>query len=227
MDPRFTLVLPIHNEAASLDACLSRFRAALERTGCEHEVILVENGSTDATWETANKWIAGFPGWRCIRREAANRSEALRFGVEEARGDRILLMDVDHYDLSFIDKARVAAAAGVFVIGSKHLAEGLDDRPKYRRWVSLVYNGILRRIWGWPISDVHGPKMFERGALDLGRLPPDLQVDIALLAQAYRRGSSFKEIPIIVREQRPSQRGGLFQLVFMLRTLGRSWNAAR
>ncbi len=88
MTPRFSVIVPVYNGEAHLDECLRRLcNQTVPRD--EYEVIVVDDGSTDATPEIA----AGHPV-RLIRQENAGRVEARNRGAREARSGDLVFCDV-------------------------------------------------------------------------------------------------------------------------------------
>lgn len=224
MEPAVSCVVPVYNEAETLAASLSRLAGALDRLGCGYELLLVENGSSDATAALAESLCSRDGRLRCLHLSASDRSEAIKLGLRQARGERLVVADVDHYDLTFFGRAWEELERGErrIVVGSKNAAGGRDGRPLFRHWVSHFFNGSLRALFGWRFSDVHGPKAFFRRDLDLRELDDSLPVDVALLALAHRSGLQGVEIPIVVAELRPPRKPGIRQLFFILEVLGRS-----
>lgn len=221
MKPSVSYIFPVYNEAESLESGVARLAGCLDRLGRDYELILVENGSRDATAALAESLCARDGRLRCLRLPASDRSDAMKLGLREARGERIVLADIDHYDLTFFGRAldELDRAERRIVVGSKHAAGSRDGRPSFRQWVSRFFNGALRRLFGWPFSDVHGPKAVRRRDLDPRGLDSSLPVDVALLALAHRSGLQGVEIPIVVAEIRPPRKPGIRQFFFILKVL--------
>ena len=96
-DARRTLscVIPCCNEAANLVKLLPRVADALDRCGCAWEVIVVDDGSTDATSLLLADW-ARQPGFRALQLSRNfGKEAALTAGLQAARGDAVLTMDGD------------------------------------------------------------------------------------------------------------------------------------
>lgn len=94
--PRISLILCTRNRAASLDACLATVRAAVEAFEGAAEVIVVDNGSSDATPETLARWSAqaAFP-LTVLTEPKAGVSRAKNRGIAAASGEILAFTDDD------------------------------------------------------------------------------------------------------------------------------------
>ena len=88
--PRISLVIPAHNEAAFLPACLAAARAAEARLAGGLEIVVVLNRCTDAT-----EAIARDAGCVIVREDAKNLSLIRNAGVAAARGEIVVTCDAD------------------------------------------------------------------------------------------------------------------------------------
>src|SRR6266550_7097692 len=94
--PLISLVVPLYKEAAYLRAFLSSVTAELGKTGCRYELIVVDDGSPDDTWNILSEEATGLSQLRALRLSRNFGKElALCAGLEHARGDAIIIMDGD------------------------------------------------------------------------------------------------------------------------------------
>lgn len=95
-DPYLSLVIPAYNEQENIPTLLERVRAALEQTGKPFEVVIIDDGSTDATPRLLAEGMAKFP-WLRVLRMAQNRGQSAAFdaGFKAARGQVIATIDAD------------------------------------------------------------------------------------------------------------------------------------
>ena len=211
--------MPAHNEAAFLDATVGEILRGLRSRDLTFEVLVVENGSTDATRTLAGDLAAREPEVVVHTRPVADYGEAIRDGILTARGDAVVLFDVDYYDLEFLDRALVRldeattssaapATAAAIVVGSKRAPGTSDTRPWPRRAVTAGFATILRLGFGLSVSDTHGMKLMRRTAVEplarQCRTGADL-FDTELILRAERAGLVVAELPVTVRELRPSR----------------------
>jgi glycosyltransferase involved in cell wall biosynthesis len=211
VSPALSVVLPAHNEAQFLDDTLTTIVAGLRVRSLAFEVFVVENGSTDTTADVARAFAAAAPEVHVQSRALADYGESLRSGLLAAGGDLVAMFDVDYYDLSFLDRAMACFEddpALVVVLGSKRAPGAGDHRPLVRRLVTAAFAGILRVGFGLTVSDTHGMKVLRRGPIEpiarACRSGTDL-FDTELVIRADRAGLRVAELPVEVRELRPSR----------------------
>lgn len=206
--PDLSIVIPVYNEEAILQAAILDLRERLSTFPEAHEILLAENGSTDRTLEIAADLSRRYPEVRFVSVGAPNYGEALRTGILEARAPLVVCDEIDLCDTDFHRRALDLLHTGTLdmVIGSKLLRGARDERPFFRHAASLVYNGLLRAAVGFPGTDTHGLKAFRREAI--APIVRACLVDRDVLAselvvRAYREGLRLREIPVRVLEKRP------------------------
>jgi glycosyltransferase involved in cell wall biosynthesis len=91
--PSLSVVIPVRNEAAHLPATIQALTAALEGSGFEAELVVVDDGSTDGSGDAARTSVEGRLPLRIVRRAGDGRFEARRAGLEAAEGELALLLD--------------------------------------------------------------------------------------------------------------------------------------
>src|SRR5712691_4332366 len=98
-DSRTTLisvVVPLYKEGPYLRAFLSELKSALHQTSCPFELVLIDDGSPDDTWQVITEEARALPTLRAVRLSRNFGKElALCAGLERARGDAVVLMDGD------------------------------------------------------------------------------------------------------------------------------------
>lgn len=102
-EPKVSIVLPLYNSAGELPSALSELD---KQTYRNREVILVDDGSTDDTWEVATRLSTGRPDIATIRTEHLGASHARNAGASKATGEIIFFAESDCvYDERFVQKA--------------------------------------------------------------------------------------------------------------------------
>ena len=206
-----TVVMPAHNEEGYLSTAVNDVVEALRSRELDFEVVVVENGSTDASAAVAQRVAADVREARAISLAEPDYGKALKTGFLEAQGDLVAIFDVDYYDFEFLDQALklIDQPDGPdVVVGSKRGAGAVDTRAWKRRTVTAVFSLILRLGFGLKVSDTHGIKVVRRAPLkDLAaacRYGTDIY-DTELILRAERAGLKVVAIPVTVEERRPSR----------------------
>jgi glycosyltransferase involved in cell wall biosynthesis len=207
--PRITIVIPVYNEEAILEAAVKDLIDRLEPFGVSYELVLAENGSKDRTVELAEGLSKRFPAVRSFSLGEPNYGKALRRGILEAHGDIVICDEIDLCDTDFYRRALALLEGGQadFVVGSKVLDSSSDERPFMRHAATLIINGMLRVTLGFKGTDTHGLKAFKRSAVvpvaERCIVDKDLFAS-ELVIRAERAGTvRIKEIPVRVLEKRP------------------------
>jgi hypothetical protein len=206
-----SIVIPVHNEAQHLEAHMSAFLDSVppELAGMLHEVILVENGSTDGTRDACARLKERYS--KLIRVCVLSRGsygEAVKTGMLESTGTHLSILECDVLDWHFVSRSIVLFREGFaqFIVGSKRHKDAVDRRPFKRRAMTALYNLIFLRLGlGYPGTDTHGLKSIEtecakhlcRAAVTTDEV---FQTEIVLLA--WRMGVHIEEVPIQIREMR-------------------------
>lgn len=224
MDPELSVVVPAYNEAGRLGSTLDRISAYLVRRWPEHEIVVVDDGSTDGTAELVRAHPA--PHLRLLV-QPANRGKgaALRRGVLASRGARVLLCDADLStpieDLELLTPHLDAGAA--LVLGSRAVAGSRVEihQPRHRELMGKTFNLIIRALGTGPFRDTQcGFKLLTGAAAhDLfSRLTVDgFAFDVELVWLARRRGYEVHEVGVRWRDAVGSRVNPLVDPLVMLR----------
>jgi glycosyltransferase involved in cell wall biosynthesis len=138
-----SFIVPAHNEEAWVGGCISAIRSAMEFVGEPHEVIVVDDASTDATASVAQQH-----GVCVIRVEHQQISATRNAGVRQARGDILFFVDADTLvNAQVIQSALRSVCAG---------AVGGGCVPRFEGWLPLWWRlvypftvGVVRLL-RWP-----------------------------------------------------------------------------
>jgi glycosyltransferase involved in cell wall biosynthesis len=209
--PEISVVMPAHNEEGLLDTTLSDVTKALRGRELRFEVLVVENGSTDATLAGARAFAAADGSVVVLTRPTADYGAAMRAGILAATGTVVVVFDVDYYDADFVDRVLPSLTVDggpAIVVGSKRAPGTTDTRPWPRRAITAGFATVLRFGFGLTVSDTHGMKAMRREVVEpivrRCRNGSDL-FDTELVLRADRAGLGVAEVPVTVEERRPSR----------------------
>lgn len=201
--PLLSIIIPAHNEEHRLPPCLEKIDAFLKTQTYAAEVIVVENGSSDQTFEIAQQFAQTHSYVRALQVDTRGKGLAVKAGMLNAQGEYRFICDVDlsmpieeivkflpphsdHYDIS---------------IGTREgkLARRIDE-PEYRHLMGRINNLIIKLTILRGFEDTQcGFKMFNRlSAEDLFNVQrmSGIGFDIELLYVAKKRGYKIREVPI-------------------------------
>jgi glycosyltransferase involved in cell wall biosynthesis len=223
MRPLLNLTLPVFNEAAHLARSMARLVAAVqEQPQWRWELVIADNGSTDATLAEAQRVARGLDGFRRAERceDEANdvpgglsvrvvhlpqpgRGGALQAVWLGTDAEVVSYMDIDlSTDLAHLPELIRVILEGRadLAIGSRLLPASRTTRGWKREWISRCYNQLLRRVLGLRTHDAQcGFKALSREAAR-GLLPqlqdPGFFFDTELLVLAQQQGWRIAEIPV-------------------------------
>jgi glycosyltransferase involved in cell wall biosynthesis len=148
-----SVVVPIFNEEASVAALGEQLHTALARLGRSYELILVDDGSKDRTWERLCALAQKIPHLRLIRfRRNFGQTAAMSAGFDAARGEVIITMDADlQNDPADIPLLLERMDAGCDVVSGWR--KDRQDAFLDRRLPSILANGLISKITGVHLHD--------------------------------------------------------------------------
>lgn len=203
--PRYTIVVPAYNEHARIGKTLEAILEHLRRESWSAEIVIVDDGSRDATFQIASDFAARHPQVRVVRNSGnQGKGYSVRNGMLNARGDILLFTDADlSSPITEASKLFAALEAGADVaIGSRWLDPSLQYQRQSlkRQALSRVYNLFLRMLLWFPYRDTQcGFKAFNRRAA--GMIFPGQRItrwgfDPEILFLAHRQGLRVVEVPV-------------------------------
>ena len=201
--PAFSIVIPAYNEALRLPASLEHLRAYVASRPTRTEVIVVDDGSTDATVELVERHLADWPELRLLREPHRGKGGAIHAGVLAARGAYIALADADFsMPAEEFDRFGIASAGAYDVAIASRTAPGATrtGEPPNRRVIGAVFSLVVRALLVPGIHDTQcGFKCLRREvALDFcaHQTIEGWCFDVELLHIARLRGYRVSEVPI-------------------------------
>jgi len=219
---QLSVVVPVRNEQDNVASLIAEIDAAVT---IEHEIVYVDDGSTDATYATLKNLQKQYKQLRVIHHEkSCGQSTAVRTGVKFAKYDWIATLDGDgQNDPADIPKLLAALSEDVELVGGNRRASRRDTWIK--RLSSVIANGVRSRMLKDDTPDTGcGLKLFSRAAfLDL---PYFDHMHRFLPALIKRRGGKIVSVPVSHRnrEHGKSNYGTLDRLlVGIVDLFGVSW----
>ena len=147
MSTFLSIVIPAHNEESRLPGTLEQVFRFIEKQSFASEVIVVENGSTDRTYEIAQEFTKKNANLRVIQNDWRGKGLAVQRGVKEARGEYVFLCDADlSMPIEEISKFIPPQLKNVDIAIASREAPGAVryHEPYYRHFTGRVFNTLIR-----------------------------------------------------------------------------------
>ncbi|MCB0790279.1 MAG: glycosyltransferase family 2 protein [Flavobacteriales bacterium] len=198
-----SVVIPAHNEEASLRRTIVTIATTLRGDPIPHEIVVVDDHSTDRTWEVLQHLAGEVPELRPLRNNGPNGfGNAIRFGLENYTGDRVTIMMADLSDdpndlVRFDHALRTTGCDCVF--GSRAMPGAtVRGYPRAKWMANRCANLFLCAVFQYRYNDTTNPfKLYSRALMD--RLLPlrsagfELEIEIPL--KAIVRGARYTVLP--------------------------------
>ncbi|HZZ30311.1 MAG TPA: glycosyltransferase family 2 protein [Pirellulales bacterium] len=195
-----SVVIPILNEAESLAALHRELEATIAAQHYEAEIIFIDDGSSDGSWNVIRELAAADPRVRGIRfRRRFGKAAALSAGFHAAQGETFVTLDADlQDDPAEIPKLLAKMDEGCDVVsGWKQVRHD----PAHKVFASRVFNWLVSRLTGVQLHDHNcGLKSCRREVFDEVRLYGELHRFLPVLAAA--RGFRVGEVVVQHRPRR-------------------------
>lgn len=204
-----SVVIPCRNEAGAIASTAEHLHVELRLQRVPHEIVAVDDGSTDSTWQVLLDLRSRIPTLRPVQNTGENGfGKAVTFGIDHSSGDAVVIMMADESD-DCRDVVRYWEQLGEgwdAVFGSRFMkGGGVIDYPKHKLLINRLANLFLRALFGIPLNDfTNAFKAYRRTTLDGCRpfLAAHFNLTVELPLKAIVRGYSWTTMPITWRNRR-------------------------
>lgn len=191
-----SVILPAYNEEDSVNGVYEQVTTVMEQEGYSYEILFIDDGSTDSTWEKIRVLAVSDPRVRALRhRRNFGKASALANGFTYARGEIMVTSDADmQYDPNDIIRLIDKVQEGFDVVSAYKVVR---RDPLSKRIPSKFFNYFVRSTTGVPLHDMNaGLKAFRyQAAEDLVRFGYG-ELHRFFIVIAARRGFSVAEVPV-------------------------------
>jgi len=196
-----SVVIPLLDEEGNLASLYEDLSRTLGEVGKEYEIVFVDDGSTDGSFEILRSLFEGDPGHiRVIQfRRNFGKTAALTAGFNEAQGQLIITMDADLQD----DPAEIPKLLAKLEEGYDLVVAWRRDRqdPLSKRLPSRIFNSVASLLTGLGLHDVNcGFKVLRREVAGTIKLYGELHRFIPVLA--HWRGYKVGELEVVHQPRR-------------------------
>jgi dolichol-phosphate mannosyltransferase len=204
-----SIVIPTRNEEDAITSTVEHLYVELRLHNIEHEIVVIDDGSTDSTWDVLARLRPRIPTLNPARNPGENGyGRAVHFGFDHSRGDAVVVMMADESDDSrdvvrywhLLNEGWDAVFGSRFVRGG-----GVIDYPFHKLFLNRLANWFIRLTFHVPFTDfTNAFKAYRREAIDGCRplLSPHFNLNIELPLKVIVRGYSWTSMPITWRNRR-------------------------
>lgn len=204
-----SILIPARNEEGCIASTISHLHLEMKMAGIPHEIIVVNDGSTDDTTEVLASTHLAVPVLRVVKNSGKNGfGRAVAMGLQEMRGDAVVIMMADESD-DCKDVARYWQELNKgfdCVFGSRFIkGGGVIDYPFHKLLLNRLANWFIRILFRHGLNDTTNAfKAYRRSVIEGIRpiLSPHFNITVELPLKAVVRGFSYSVIPITWRNRR-------------------------
>ncbi len=204
-----SIVIPARDEEGCIASTVEHLHLELELREVPHEIIVVDDGSADRTWDILEAERAKFPQLRAIKNEGPHGfGRAIVKGLDAMTGDAVVIMMADESDdcrdvVRYWEKLNEGYDC---VFGSRFMkGGGTIDYPPIKLFMNRIANAFVRFMFRHGLNDTTNAfKAYRKEVIGGIRpiLSPHFNITVELPLKAIVRGYSFAVIPITWRNRR-------------------------
>jgi len=205
----FSVVIPARDEEESLPETVRAIHAAFRLENIPHEIVVVDDGSQDRTWEVLSALRAEVPALAPVRSPGPHGfGRAILRGFDSMRGDAAVVMMADSSDAPADAVAywRLLEAGYDCAFGSRFVKGGkVLDYPRVKLLVNRLANLFIRVLFNIRLNDTTNAfKAYRKTVIEGCRpyLSPHFNLTVEIPLKAIVRGYSWTVVPISWRNRR-------------------------
>jgi dolichol-phosphate mannosyltransferase len=197
-----SVVIPAYNEEETLESSIQALAEALDPTGFDYELLVVNDGSSDGTEQKLIDLERRYPALRHITNEAKHGfGHAVRCGLADYRGDAVAVVMADSSDspldlIAYYEKIREGYQCA---FGSRFVAGAhVDDYPAFKRVLNRLGNWLVAILFRQQYYDFTNPfKCYRREIIDAMQPLVSSQFNLAIemSIKAVAQGARYAVIP--------------------------------
>jgi dolichol-phosphate mannosyltransferase len=204
-----SVVIPAHNEEGCIRSTVEHLHLELRLRNVPHEIVVVDDGSTDSTWKKLTDLCGHIPNLRAVQNQGERGfGRAVTKGFDCMGGDAVVVMMADESDdcrdvvryWDLLNQGWEAVFGSRFVKGG-----GVIDYPWLKLRLNRVANFLIRLMFGTKLNDTTNAfKAYRATVIDGCRplLSPHFNLTVELPLKTIVRGYSWTVMPITWRNRR-------------------------
>ncbi|HEY1663660.1 MAG TPA: glycosyltransferase family 2 protein [Verrucomicrobiae bacterium] len=207
-----SVVIPARDEEDCIAASVEHLHVELALRQVPHEIVVVDDGSSDKTWEVISKLQSRIPELSPYQNSGLHGfGRAILYGLDRAKGDAVVIMMADESDdcrdvVLYWQKLNEGYDC---VFGSRFMpGGGVIDYPPFKLFLNRLANYFIRLLFRIKLNDTTNAfKAYRREVIDGCRplIAPHFNLTVELPLKAIVRGFSWTTIPITWRNRRTGE----------------------
>jgi dolichol-phosphate mannosyltransferase len=209
---KLTVVIPARDESGCIASTIEHLHVELRIHNVPHEILVVDDGSTDRTWDILQELAARVPALVPVQNPGAHGfGAAVSHGLSRMSGDAAVVMMADESDdcRDVVRYWQTLNEGWECVFGSRFVAGGgTIDYPRVKLFINRLVNFAIRLLFGIPLNDTTNAfKAYRRTVVDGCRplIAPHFNLTVELPLKAIVRGYSWTVVPITWRNRRTGE----------------------
>lgn len=207
-----SVVIPARDEAGCILSTVQHLHLELDLHKVPHEIVVIDDGSTDQTWALLTKLQGTLPELVPVQNKGVHGfGRAVVCGLERIKGDAVVIMMADESDdcRDVVRYWQELNRGWDCVFGSRFLkGGGVIDYPKVKLLVNRLANFFLKTLFAVKLNDTTNAfKAYRREVIEGCKplISPHFNLTVELPLKAIVRGFSWTVIPITWRNRRVGQ----------------------
>ena len=204
-----SIVIPARDEEGCIASTVEHLYVELRLQGVPHEIVVVDDGSSDATWQILTDLKERLPTLAPVQNPGPHGfGRAIVYGLDQMRGDAAVIMMADESDdcRDVVRYWRLLNQGYDCVFGSRfQKGGGVIDYPWFKLKMNRLANLFIRTLFHIKLNDTTNAfKAYRRETIDGCRplIAPHFNLTVELPLKAIVRGFSWTTIPITWRNRR-------------------------
>ena len=207
-----SVVIPARNEEGCIAATVEHLHLELRLQQIPHEIVVVDDGSTDSTWQLLQEIQTRVPECKPVQNLGEHGfGRAITYGFGHSTGDAVTVMMADESDdcRDVVRYWKVLGEGWDAVFGSRFIrGGGVIDYPAHKLLLNRLANFFLRVLFAVPLNDfTNAFKAYRRTVIEGCRpfLSPHFNLTVELPLKTIVRGYSWTVLPITWRNRRAGE----------------------